>query len=69
MLHKQYWSNHKFERSIEKVAPSSGGNLRYNLREQYNWSYWITQHQQQYLQKQSSAKVEENKLALKLNFT
>ena len=53
----------------EKGAPSSGGNLRYNLREQYNWSYWITQHQQQYLQKQSSAKVEENKLALKLNFT
>ena len=31
----------------EKGAPSSGGNLRYNLREQYNWSYWISHHQQQ----------------------
>ena len=32
MLHAQYWSNHKFKWSIEKVAPSSGGNLKYNLR-------------------------------------
>ena len=57
MLHKQNWSNHKFEWSIEKVAPSSGGNLRYKLWEQYNWSYWISHHQQQYLQKLSSAKA------------
>ena len=27
-----HWTNHKFEWSIEKVAPSSGGNLRCNLR-------------------------------------
>ena len=32
MLHAQYWNNHKFESSIEKVALSSGGNLRCNLR-------------------------------------